>query len=274
MNYTVRAFKYLLQNFVYMVAFAVLPAILIAVSMDMDALEFLSNAYLGGKPFDLDFTKVFHAVSSFNFHSWGAFFTSALAVVAMVVTGSMLMAFMEKHMRIGKRTLNGVFSKVNDNLLSTCGICILFVLIYEIWALLSSAFLFVVSRLDGAALVYILSAVLFFGSQFVFHLVISVFYLWLPCMQITGFKAFEALRYSYQLAVPVLGKIAVGQFVGLTAAEILIMGAAYFAPAGVVVAVSAVLYTVLILCFCIRMQVVYFDRAGLERADLKKYYTI
>ena len=273
MRYTIQAFKYLGKNFLYMFAFALIPAILLSVSMDMHALDGISKAYFGGNPLDLEFVHVFHAVSTFNFHSWGAFFTSALALLVMMVAGSMLMAFMEKHMRIGKKTLNGVFSKVNDNLVSTCGICFLFLLIYEAWALIASALLFVVSRIDSVAMVYILSIALFLGTQMIFHLILSVFYLWLPCMQITGFRSFEALRYSYQLASPVLWKIAFGQFIGLTVAEIVILTTAYFAPSVVVVIVASILYCVLILSFCIRMQVVYFDRAGLERADLKKYYS-
>lgn len=273
MGYTIHAFKYLAKNLLYMAAFALFPAVLLAVSMDMKALDAISKAYVGGKPLHLEFVQIFHAVSTFNFHSWGAFFTSALALVAMVLSGAMLMAFMEKHMRIGKRTLNGVFSKVNDNLVSSCGVCFLFVLIYEAWALIASALLFLVSRFGSLGIAYVLTVVLFFGSQLVFHCIISIFYLWLPCMQMTGFRAFEALRYSYQLVSPVLWKVALGQFLGLTVAEIGILLCAYFAPSVVVLIVATLLYAILILSFCVRMQVVYFDRAGLERVDLKKYYT-
>ena len=37
-------------------------------------------------------------------------------------------------------------------------------------------------------------------------------------------------------------------------------------------AAAAVLYMFMTVMFCVRMQVAYFDRAQLERADLKKYY--
>lgn len=274
MGYTYRSAKYLLKNFLYTIPFAVLPAVLLAVSMDMQALDSLAKAYLGGDPNSLEFVHIFHAVSTFNFHSWGAFLSSAFAAIAMIVCGAMLMAMIEKHMRIGKRTFNGLLSKINDNLLSSFGICLLFILLYELWSLVASAFLFVVSRVDSKALCYILSVFLFFGTQFVLNLILSIFYLWLPCLQITGFKAFEALRYSNQLVAPVLFKIAAAQFVGLTAAEICIFLSAYFFPTGIVCAVATIVYVVLILVFCIRMEVAYFDRAGMERADLRKYYYV
>lgn len=274
MGYTYRSVKYLFKNFFYMIPFAVLPAVLLALSMDAQALDLLAKAYLGGNPAGLEFTQIFHAVSTFNFHSWGAFSASVFAAVAMIVCGAMLMALIEKHMRIGKRTFNGLLSKINDNLVSCFAICCWFILLYELWSLVASAFLFVVSRIDSKALSYVLSVLLFFGSQFVLNVSLSAFYLWLPCLQITGFKAFEALRYSNQLVAPVLFKIAVSQFVGLTAAELCILLSAYFFPTGIVYAVSSAVYVALILVFCIRMEVAYFERAGIERADLRKYYFV
>ena len=56
-------------------------------------------------------------------------------------------------------------------------------------------------------------------------------------------------------------------------AEILLSLCCIFVPgqwAGFLLA--AVLYAFMIATFCIRMQVVYFDRAQMERADLKSYY--
>ena len=38
------------------------------------------------------------------------------------------------------------------------------------------------------------------------------------------------------------------------------------------VVIAAILYAFMTLMFCVRMQVIYFDRAQLERADLKNYY--
>ena len=109
--------------------------------------------------------------------------------------------------------------------------------------------------------------------HFVLLYIVSIFYLWLPCLQITGFRAFEALRYSYQLVAPVKGKIIFGQCFSVAVSEILLALCCIFVPgktAGFILA--AILYAFMIAVFCIRMQVVYFDRAQIERADLKYYY--
>ena len=40
------------------------------------------------------------------------------------------------------------------------------------------------------------------------------------------------------------------------------------------IAVTTALYAYMILQFCVRMQIVYFDREQIERADLKPYYNV
>ncbi len=273
MKYTKQALQYFFKNILYVLPLVIFPAFLFAISMDMDALDIIAKAFLGGQPQNLSFVVVFHAVSVFNFHSLGAFFSCVGVFVLMAICGSILMALMEKHMRIGKRTFNGVLSKINDNLISTIGICVLFALLYQVWALIISAIISLITQLNSLALIYILSAILFLGSQFVLTLVLSVFYLWLPCLQITGFRAFEALRYSNQLVSPEVGKLAFGQFISLTFAEVVFLLVAYFATTGAVVLVATVVYAFMIAIFCIRMQITYFDLAQMDRMDLKKYYT-
>ncbi|MFQ7701406.1 MAG: hypothetical protein ACLSTV_10195 [Coriobacteriales bacterium] len=272
MNYTIASIKYILKNFWYILPFSILPALFLSLSIDKFAIQKVLTDYFTGKPGG-SFPIIFRAVSVFNFRDVGAFFAGLAGIVLMVVCVSLMMALIEKHMRIGKRTYNGIFSKLNDNLLSTCGICLFYVLIYEVWAVLISALLFLAYLVENVFAVYILSAIIFFGMHFVLLYVVSLFYLWLPCLQITGFRAFEALRYSYQLVAPVKMRIVFGQWISVTISEILIGLTAIFVPVrGFSFAAAAVLYMFMTVMFCVRMQVAYFDRAQLERADLKKYY--
>ena len=272
MNYTIASIKYILKNFWYILPFSILPALFLSLSIDKFAIQKVLTDYLTGKPGG-SFPIIFRAISIFNFRDVGAFFAGLAGIVLMVVCVSLMLALIEKHMRIGKRTYNGIFSNLNDNLLSTCGICLFYVLIYEVWAVLISALLFLAYLVENVVAVYILSVIIFFSMHFVLLYVVSLFYLWLPCLQITGFRAFEALRYSYQLVAPVKMRIVFGQWISVTISEILIGLTAIFVPMrGFSFAAAAVLYMFMTVMFCVRMQVAYFDRAQLERADLKKYY--
>jgi hypothetical protein len=92
-------------------------------------------------------------------------------------------------------------------------------------------------------------------------------------MQITGFRAIEALQYSYQLTSPVKWRLLFGQLFSLFSVEALICVCAYFIPySGVFWLVTAGLYSLLIMTYCVRMMVAYFDRDNIERADLNRYY--
>lgn len=272
MKYTIESIKYLFKNFWYIFPFALVPAIFLSFSLDKDAIDRLLTGFFTGKP-EVSFVDVFHAISVLNFRSWEAFLSGFAGVILMVLCVALMFAFIEKHMRIGKRTLNGLFSKLNDNLISTTGIALMYTAIYELWALITSALLFFVFLPSNLPIQYIFSVIVFFGMHFVLLYVVSIFYLWLPCLQITGFRAFEALRYSYQLVAPVKMRIILGQWFSITVAEILLALCCLFVPgkiAGFVLATA--LYAFMTAIFCVRMQVVYFDRAQLERADLKKYY--
>ena len=102
---------------------------------------------------------------------------------------------------------------------------------------------------------------------------ISTIYLWLPCMQITGFRAFEALHYSYHLITPVKWRILGGQMFALLSVEFLIGVCVAFIHSRLTFLIwTTLLYSFIIMIYCVRMQMAYFDRDNIERADLTKYY--
>jgi len=135
MKYTVQSIKYIIKNFFYVIPFTVLPAVFLAFSLDKPAIERIAEGYFSGKP-HASFPELFHAISIFNFRSVQAFIMGFIGVVCMILCGALMFAMIDKHMRIGRRTWNGVFSKLNDNLISTFGICILYVAVYFIRACL------------------------------------------------------------------------------------------------------------------------------------------
>lgn len=272
MNYTLNTLKYITKNFLYVILFATIPAVFFAFAINEEATRSVLSNLLSGNPRD-EFWNIFHTVSIFNFSSKKEVFFGITGIIVLILCMAMLTAFLEKHMRIGKRTLNGLLSKVNDNIISTAGLVFLFLLIYEVWALVLSALWYFVTGIPSTIIAYILLAFVYLAMTFVLLYALSVFYLWMPCVQITGFTAFDALTYSYHLLAPIQFKLVLGQCGFLLFCEALI-GATVFLLQGELagLVVATVLYTAMILIYSIRMLVVYFDRAQLDRADLKRYY--
>ena len=63
------------------------------------------------------------------------------------------------------------------------------------------------------------------------------------------------------------------QFLSMAVSEILFGAVSIFVPWGwLKLVLNTAVFAGLILLFVTRMQVAYFDRAQLERADLRKYY--
>ena len=176
-------------------------------------------------------------------------------------------------MRVGKRSCKTLFPKLNDNLLSTCGYILLLLALYEAWSFITVALLYFVSRLNAIVLAYVCVGLIVLTMFVALLYLISMMYLWLPCMQITGFKAKEALGYSNALNAPVKGQIVVGQLLCLALAEIVIGICAWFTVNLLWFTIaSTAFYAVLIMVYTVRMQIVYFDRDNIDRADLKHYY--
>lgn len=272
MKYTSKSLKYVFANFGYLVLFGLFPAVFLAYSLDTATVGAILRDYFTGSPY-ASFSDIFHAVSIFNFHSVSATIADVLSVILAVTCVAMMMAFMEKHMRIGKKTWTGLFSKLNDNLLSTLGITLLFACLYELWALITSALLLSVSFFGSKTVIYILSVIVWFGTQIALLFVVSLFYLWLPCLQITGFRSFEALSYSYQLATGREADDCAGTVCFDDDCRNFNRSRLRFAPwAWLKLVLNSAVFAGQILLFVTRMQVVYFDRAQLERADEKNYY--
>ncbi len=273
MRYTAQAIKYVVKNFIFLLPFVILPALFFSFSTDEIAIRTILSQAFSGNISGWTFNELFRAVSVLNFSSWEAITAGALAVISLIFFACLLMAFLEKHMRVGKRSCRTLFPKLNDNLLPTCGYVLLLLAIYEAWSLITVALLYFVSRLNALILSYVFIGVIAVVMFIVLLYLISMIYLWLPCMQITGFKAREALSYSNSLNAPVKWQIVVGQLCFLVFTEIAVCVCAWFTFNLLWFTVaSTALYVVLIMVYAVRMQIVYFDRDNIDRADLNYYY--
>lgn len=272
MHYTYHALKYVLRNFLYILPLALFPALFLALSMDVAAIERVVSSFFHGKIAEWNFIDLFLAVSILNFGSWRAVVFGLLGIVVVVPCVALMMAWTEKHFRIGKRTFNGVWSRLNDNFVSTLGYVFLLLFLYELWALLTAAVLDLLSFISIPSLAYVLLTLAFVGMHVLLLWLVGCIYLWTPCMQMTGFRALEALQYAYQLFAPVRWRVLFSQFFSVVVAEVCIgLCVCYCSSVAVSFLVTSLLYLFLFLLFCVRMQIVYFDRDQIERADLRRY---
>ena len=270
-TYIKQTSKYIFKNFLFIFPFVLIPAFFLALSVGGESLNHVLKAFFSGDFSSWNFYDLFCSISVLNFGSLQSTLSGLLGIVAIVPCVSFLMAFLEKHFRIGKRTYNGLWNKLNDNFMSTLLFGLLILTIYEIWALIMAAMLFLMS-LFPTIVAYVCVCVTFLALHVVFLYVLGMVYLWLPCMQITGFPMVESLQYSYQLVAPIKWGIFLEQMCFLLLTEAVVcLCSIFLVETWIFLLITTLSVSILLMYYFVRMEVVYFDRDRIERMDLKKY---
>ena len=272
LDYTIQTNKYIGKNFLYIFPFVLIPAFILSFSLASGSINEVLQGFFTGNLSTWSFFKLFNAVSVFNFDSWQTALAGGVGILAIVPCMALFTAFLEKHMRIGKRTFNGLWTKLNDNISSTVVFGGVVLIVYELWALVLAAMLYFMSLIPNAVVAYICIVITYIAAHVAFMSVISTLYLWLPCMQITGFRLVEALHYAYRLLTPVRNGIILEQISFLLLGEIIIGLCSLFIPQTMFfILVTTILIAILLLYYFVRMEIIYFDRDHIERMDLRKY---
>ena len=265
-----QSWKYIFKNIWFVLPFAIVPAALLALSLDYRALSVFVRGFFSGKP-RLHFVEYFRVLSLIRIDSVLGGIYSVLAFVCVVLFSALMLAFVEKHMRIGKRSLSGVYAGFWNILYSSFVITLVYLLLYELWALIFSTMLFVIAAIPVTALVYIFSIVAFLFFTYALLYVVTAFYLWLPCRQMTGFGFYDAFLYSYRLMVGIRWNLVLNFLISFIVALFALCGAAML-PAVLFRIVGVILFVLLFLSFCIRMETAYFETDKLDREDILHSY--
>ncbi len=262
--------KYIVRNLWLVLPFAVIPAVFLALSLDYTSVGATVRTFFTETPRE-GFVEYFRTWSLIRTDSALGGIYSFLAFVAITLCGVPMLVFVEKHMRIGKRTLSGVINGSMSLFASFLAIVFVYLVLYEVWAVILSALLFVVAQIPVTALTYVFYILVFLLLTFALFYVATVFYLWLPCRQATGFGPYNAFLYSYRLMTGVRWKLILGYCVSFFACMIC-TAASSLLPEAVFRVLAILLYAALFLSFLIRMETVYFETDKLDREDVLRSY--
>ena len=262
--------KYIFKNLWFVLPFAIVPGIFLALSLDIDAVTSYIHALFSGNP-RVGFIETFQTLSVIRVDGWLGVLFGVCAVISIVIFMSIMLALVEKHMRIGKRTFSGAFSQLGELLLKALLVTFVYLVTYELWALVVSALFFLIGSTHAVVLVYILDALAFLALTLALLYVVTAFYLWFPCMQITCFRPFPAFVYAYRLTLKVRWKLVFALAISYFAALFVLFGAS-FLPVYLFRIIAFVVQTVLFLGFCVRMETAYFATDKLDREDYIRSY--
>ncbi len=262
--------KYIAKNLWFVLPFAVLPAVFLALSLDYTSVGATVRTFFTVSPRE-GFVEYFRTWSLIRIDGVLGGIYSALAFVATVLCAVPMLVLVEKHMRIGKRTLSGLMSGSLSLFCSVLAIVLCYLALYEIWAVILSALLFMVAQIKITALAYVFYVIIFLMITFALLYVATIFYLWLPCRQATGFRPYEAFLYSYRLMTGVRWKLIAAYCVSFFACMVCTAGFSLL-PEAAFRALLVLVYAALFLSFLIRMETVYFETDKLDREDVLRSY--
>jgi len=269
-NIIIEHWKYIVKHIWFVLPFAVIPSLFLALTIDFSAVAEFFGGLFTGTPVTR-FADIYSVWSLIDFRSALRTVYGVCAIITIIVAMEFLLAFVEKHMRIGKRTLSGLLEQFSGHILPVLFLFLLAFAAYEVWALILSAMLYAVAAIDSAVAVALLSFLLIAIFLAVLIYVVTVFYLWLPCILMTGFGPYHALLYSYQLVVGVRGKLILSILMSFVPAMLLFLGIS-FLPPFLTTIFAFILIVFLFLSYCVRMETFYFETDQLDREDLLRSY--
>lgn len=270
MNIVYEHWKYIVKHLWFILPFAIVPSLFLALTIDFSAISNFFGGLFTGEPVTR-FADIYRVWSLIDFQSALRTVYGVCAIFTIMVAVEFLLAFVEKHMRIGKRTTSGLLEQFKGHILPVVCTIVLAFVAYELWALVLSAMLYAVASMKSAVAVAVCSFILIIVFFMVLVYVVSMFYLWLPCMLMTGFGPYHALLYSYQLVVGVRGKLILSILMSFAPALLLFMGIS-FLPPFLATIFGFIVIVVLFLSFCVRMETFYFETDKLDREDLLRSY--
>ena len=131
------SWKYLFKNILFLLPFSLVPAVFLSLSLDYNCIHTVWYGFFTGEP-RAEFLEYLHAWSFLRIDDWLGALYSLIAIVATICAFSVLLCFVEKHMRLGKRTLSGLWQQTKNILPSVAVYTLLMVVFYEIWAIVLS----------------------------------------------------------------------------------------------------------------------------------------
>lgn len=271
--------KYIKRNALHIALFVLVGGIMLTLMFDYGAYSQTTVKFFTGGIGEITFYDLIAALSIINISSWYFILISLVAVLLITVALSMELAMVEKHMRIGSKTWNGLWGKLNDNFLSTLCVVTILIAAYELWAVVTCAVIYAVIAIFSSVIVlqYVFTVLVMGGMCFGLLYGVTMVYLWLPCLQITGFRYYESFKYAFQILSNVRNTIIAGFVVNVGVFGVVITGICFVCGfllnnGAIAYAVALIEFTYLFAVFTVGQEVAFFEADGLERADLIPSY--
>ncbi len=269
MKQIVSTLKFINDNFLYLFAFALAPAVTLILNFDPAALLFLFNRlWQGGAAITL---AEFHGAMGIAFAGRN-FLLFVLAAAASILGASLIMSFCDRRMRIGISSFTKPFAKLNENIVAVTAVTLVLLALYELYFFLTSC-IFALIMLAGTAAAQVLLPIFALLFLLLYLFIQTIFVQWIPLMMIPGNSLAEALAISAKAVQGRLFSLLLGLvFPLLVTYPIMILARIFLNFLLLDFVICIVCYLFIFTYYCCYTMVTFFDATGRERIDLKNPY--
>lgn len=268
MKYIKLTLKYMKSNPWLLLALAV-AAVALAPTFDMKSFSDIAATFDRGT-IGASFTMWIKLFLPFNVNNvWFALLSVACYVV-LVVDLAFIQSLTDKHVRFGTLSLKSLGQSFNINVINGLVFAVFMLIAYCIFAVIWAAVMDAIC-LFKAPYFFILGVAICTGLYVLMLYLFSLFILWVPCADVTGFKKYEAFSYGYSLASDRRGKLFVAVLIPSVIAWVVGYTIGFASLPALTFTVIPVLGGLLFVYLSVLAYIAYADAEGLEREDLKKY---
>lgn len=196
-------------------------------------------------------------------------FMTFLSLLVLLCTVTVLVATVDRHMRIGDLKFRNPSRRINENFWVVFPILAVLIIVKELFDLLALLFAYLWISITTGSLTLVLIVVSYVLVYGLFCVVVASCIMWIPHTLNTGLAAFRTFSAAVKL---VRGKImTIALMIGIPAIFIAFMNLLGIALGGVANMVTATItYFLVSIYLIVMMYVVYYDTTELSREDLKK----
>jgi hypothetical protein len=268
MKYAKETLKYLKDNLVLVPCF-VIAVLCAALLVDFQAYQTIAQSIQGGRISD-SFVSWLRFFILFNPTNTLSIISGVIGYVVLVLDLAFIHSMIDNHIRFGSHSFRSIMSSFNINVVNGLIYSVFTAILHFLSGVIMAAIM-KTSELIPLNYSYIFGMIVCALLAVFIFFVCALFSLWLPCVEITGFKKYEALAYSYALARQRVWKI----FASLALPVIILVSAAVVIGMMCSAIVSYIVVPILIgLIFIytsVHCFIVYVDAENIEREDIRKY---
>lgn len=264
-NYLKLFYQYLLKRKTFFILFltAVVPSIIAGVALVpfSEMAVFVNPSAFRG----MSFFSIYWHLTGYG----SLWFLKFLALLLFCMMVAVLVATVDRHMRIGDLRIRNPLTRINENIWVVLPVFVAFLLIKEVFDILFSLIVYLCLPLDvtlGSSIMAIAYLAVYFG----FSVVSSMLVMWVPHSFNTGLSVPKSLASSVRLASGHIINLSLMIFIGISVSAVLMLIG--IAIGGVfTMLTSSITYFSLSIYFVVLMYVVYYDTTGIEREDINHF---